>query len=94
MSVAPDIPTVAEMGLPGLSYSEWGGLFAPKSTPQEIIGRLNAAAVEALSEPAVRARVTEFGTEIFPRDQQTRSSRRAGEGRCREMVANHQGGWH
>jgi tripartite-type tricarboxylate transporter receptor subunit TctC len=71
MSVAPDIPTVAEMGLPGLSYSEWGGLFVPKGTPQEIIGRLNAAAVEALSEPAVRARVTEFGTEIFPRDQQT-----------------------
>jgi tripartite-type tricarboxylate transporter receptor subunit TctC len=74
LALAPDIPTFGEMGLPALSYSGWYGLFAPKGTPLEIVGRLNAAAVEALSEPAVRARVTEFGGEIFPRDQQTPES--------------------
>jgi tripartite-type tricarboxylate transporter receptor subunit TctC len=71
LTVAPDIPTFAEMGLPLLSYIEWAGLFASKGTPREIIGKLNAAAVEALADSAVRARVVEFGAEIFPRDQQT-----------------------
>jgi len=74
LTVAPDIPTFAELGLPALSYIEWTGLFASRGTPQEIIGRLNAAAVEALAEPAVRARLTEFGAEIFSRNQQTPES--------------------
>jgi tripartite-type tricarboxylate transporter receptor subunit TctC len=69
--LAPDIPTFAEMGLPALSYSNWGGLFAPKGTPKEIIGKLNAAAVDALADPAVRSRLGDLGFEIFPRDQQT-----------------------
>jgi tripartite-type tricarboxylate transporter receptor subunit TctC len=68
---APDIPTFAEMGLPTLSYSEWFGLFAPKGTPKDIISRLNAAAVEALADPAVRSRIVEVGYDIFPRVQQT-----------------------
>jgi tripartite-type tricarboxylate transporter receptor subunit TctC len=71
LAVAPDVPTFAEMGLPALSYIEWIGLFASRGTPRKIIGRLNAAAVEALADPAVRARLVEFGGEIFPRDQQT-----------------------
>jgi tripartite-type tricarboxylate transporter receptor subunit TctC len=71
LTVAPDVPTFAEMGLPALSYNEWVGLFASRGTPREIIGRLNAAAVEALADPAVRARLVEFGGEIFPRGQQT-----------------------
>ena len=71
MAVAPDIPTFAEMGLPALSYSEWFGLFAPKGTRREIIGKLNAAAVEALADPAVRSRLVELGFEVFPREQQT-----------------------
>jgi len=54
-----------------LSYMEWVGLFAPRGTPPEIIDRLNVAAVEALADPAVRARVLEFGAEIVPLDQQT-----------------------
>jgi tripartite-type tricarboxylate transporter receptor subunit TctC len=68
---APDIPTFAEMGFPSISWSTWYGLFAPKGTPKDIIGKLNAAAVEALVDPAVRARLVEFGGQIFPRDQQT-----------------------
>jgi tripartite-type tricarboxylate transporter receptor subunit TctC len=54
MAVAPDIPTFAEMGWPALSFSGWYGLFAPKGTPKDIIGKVNAAAVEALADPAAR----------------------------------------
>jgi tripartite-type tricarboxylate transporter receptor subunit TctC len=43
---APNIPTVDEVGLPGLYAAAWFGLWAPKGTPVEIIGKLNAAAVE------------------------------------------------
>src|SRR5580704_6127122 len=67
----PDIPTFAEMGLPGLLWSAWVGLFAPRGTPTDIIGKLNAAAVEALADQAIRSRLVELGFEIFPREQQT-----------------------
>ena len=72
LALAPDIPTFGEMGLP-LSFSSagWHGLFAPRGTPKEIIDRLNAATVQALADPLVRSRYTDFGYEIFPRDKQT-----------------------
>lgn len=69
--LAPEIPTFAEMGLPMLSYSSWFGLFAPKGTPGGIIGRINAAVVEALADPPVRLQFSDFGFEIFPRERQT-----------------------
>src|SRR5262249_39379242 len=71
LGLAPEIPTFVEMGLPGLSYSPWYGLFAPRGTPNNIIGKLNAAVVEALADPAVRSRFVQLGIEIFPRDRQT-----------------------
>jgi tripartite-type tricarboxylate transporter receptor subunit TctC len=71
LALAPDIPTFAEMGLPTVSYSQWFGLFAPRGTPREVIGKLRTAAVEALANPAVRFRLGELGFEVFPRDQQT-----------------------
>jgi tripartite-type tricarboxylate transporter receptor subunit TctC len=71
LAVAPDIPTFAEMGLSAFSYSAWSGLFAPRGTPRDIIGKLNAAAVEALAETAVRSRFVQFGFEVFPRERQT-----------------------
>jgi len=71
MALAPDIPTFAEMGRPALSWSNWSGLFAPRGTPREIIGKLNAAAVEASADPAVRSRLADLGTEVFPRERQT-----------------------
>ncbi len=68
---APDIPTVAEAGLPSLDISVWYGLWAPKDTPKEIIAKLNNAAVRALSEPTVRQRFAELGLDIPPRDRLT-----------------------
>jgi tripartite-type tricarboxylate transporter receptor subunit TctC len=69
--LAPEIPTFAELGLPSLSFSNWYGLFAPKGTPGDIIGKLDEAVVEALAAPGVRTRLVNFGYDIFPREQQT-----------------------
>jgi tripartite-type tricarboxylate transporter receptor subunit TctC len=56
---------------PALTYSEWGGFFAPRGTSPEIIAQLNAAAVATMADPVTRARIEEFGAEVFPREQQT-----------------------
>jgi tripartite-type tricarboxylate transporter receptor subunit TctC len=71
LTMAPDIPTAEEAGLRGLSFSSWYGLFAPKSTPRNATDKINAAAVEALADSAVRQRFADIGLEVFPRDQQT-----------------------
>jgi len=71
LALVPDLPTFAEIGLPAISFSVWYGLFAPKSTPADIIGKLHAAAVATLADPAIRSRLAELGFEIFPREQQT-----------------------
>jgi tripartite-type tricarboxylate transporter receptor subunit TctC len=71
LSSAPDIPTVDEAGLPGLYISVWYGLWVPKGTPRDIIAKLNSAAVDAMADPTVRARMMQQGLEIPPRDQQT-----------------------
>jgi tripartite-type tricarboxylate transporter receptor subunit TctC len=70
-ALAPDIPTFAQMGLPELTYTSWFALFAPRGTPKDIIGKLSAVAVDALSDPAVQSRLAELGYEAFPREQQT-----------------------
>ena len=70
-ALAPDIPTFNELGLPKLTRFGWYGLFAPKGTPKEIIGELNAAAVEALTDAAVQSRFIELGHEVFPRQRRT-----------------------
>jgi tripartite-type tricarboxylate transporter receptor subunit TctC len=62
---APEIPTADEAGL------FWQALWAPKGTPKEIVGKLNAAAVAALADPAVRARLAELGQGLPTREQQT-----------------------
>jgi tripartite-type tricarboxylate transporter receptor subunit TctC len=71
LALAPDIPTFGEIGLPVLSYRSWFGLFAPKGTPRNVIGKLNAVAGEALADPAVRSRLADLGMDIFPRERQT-----------------------
>ncbi|MGB9386623.1 MAG: tripartite tricarboxylate transporter substrate-binding protein, partial [Pseudolabrys sp.] len=67
----PDIPTSDETGVKGLYMSGWFGFWAPKGTPKDIIAKLNAAMIEALADPAVKARFTELGLDVAPRELQT-----------------------
>ncbi len=57
----PDIPTVAESGLPGYEFSTWYGVFAPADTPEPIVKRLHADFARALKAPAVRSKLVEMG---------------------------------
>jgi tripartite-type tricarboxylate transporter receptor subunit TctC len=66
----PDVPTTDEAGLPGFYASIWFGLWAPKGTPQDIIAKINAAAVGALADPAVQERLTKLGQQVSSRDLQ------------------------
>ena len=63
-AAAPDIPTTAEAGFPGIEVAIWHGLWAPKGTPPEIIARLNAAAVAALKDPEIRRKLEDLGQDI------------------------------
>jgi tripartite-type tricarboxylate transporter receptor subunit TctC len=61
--VAPDIPTIAEQGVPGYEAVQWYGLMAPAGTPKEVIARLHKAAVFALQDAVVRERLIEGGAD-------------------------------
>lgn len=71
LSFAPEIPTVEEGGLSGYQAALWHGIWLPKGTPNPIMEKLNAAVVDALADPVVRARLGELGQEIYPRNLQT-----------------------
>ncbi|WP_104664531.1 Bug family tripartite tricarboxylate transporter substrate binding protein [Ensifer adhaerens] len=60
----PDVPTVAEAGIPGYETYTWNALFAPANTPQPVVARLNEAANKALKDPAVIERMKEFSATI------------------------------
>ena len=68
---APDIPTTDEAGLVGFHMTLWSGLWVPKGTPKDIVAKLNAAAVEALNDPAVRKRLENLGLQMPPADRLT-----------------------
>ncbi|MBP6854447.1 MAG: tripartite tricarboxylate transporter substrate binding protein [Rhodoferax sp.] len=59
----PDVPTVAEQGVPGYDVRSWAGLMAPAGTPRAVIDRVNAETLKALQIPAVKARLEEMGGE-------------------------------
>ncbi len=63
VSALPDVPTVAEAGVPGYSALQWYGLLAPAGTPQPVIDKLAAAVAEALRAPEVRERLAQDGAE-------------------------------
>ena len=71
LAAAPDVPTVAEAGLPALQIELWSGIWVPKGTPKDIVAKLNGAIVEALADPAVKKRFAEVGLDVPPRAQQT-----------------------
>jgi tripartite-type tricarboxylate transporter receptor subunit TctC len=59
----PDVPTVAESGLPGFDVSVWLGIFAPPDTPKEIVARLNAELGKVARQQNVRERLASLGAE-------------------------------
>jgi tripartite-type tricarboxylate transporter receptor subunit TctC len=69
IAAAPDIPTTDEAGLPGFYFSVWSGMWAPKGTPPDIIGRLNVALRDALADPAIRQRLAALAIEAPTPDQ-------------------------
>jgi tripartite-type tricarboxylate transporter receptor subunit TctC len=66
---APDIPTTDEAGLAGFHMTLWSGLWVPKNTPKDIVAKLNAAAVDALNDPAVRKQLENLGLQMPPKDR-------------------------
>jgi tripartite-type tricarboxylate transporter receptor subunit TctC len=74
LTVAPDIPSVDEAGLPGLYLTPWQSIWAPHETPAVAIAKLNAAAVAAVADPEVRKRLADLGQEVVPRDRQSPSA--------------------
>ncbi len=62
--VAPELPTIAEAGVPGFDVSSWFAFFAPEKTPKDVIAKINADTVEALKNPTVKAKLEELGCEI------------------------------
>jgi tripartite-type tricarboxylate transporter receptor subunit TctC len=66
---APEIPTTDEAGLPGFHMTLWSGFWVPKDTPKDIVTKLNGAAVEALSDPAVRKKLGDLGLDMPRKDQ-------------------------
>jgi len=61
--IAPEIPTAAEAGMPGLEFASWYGVWGPRGLPAEIVARLNAALNEGMAEPATVTRLTALGFE-------------------------------
>jgi len=70
-ATAPEIPTVDEGGAPGVYMEPWQAIWAPKGTPKDVIGKLNAAVVSALADKAIRQRLIDQSYEITPRNEQT-----------------------
>jgi len=61
----PDLPTIAEAGVPGYEAGVWMGLMVPAATPKDIIARLNAAAVQGAKSPEYVKRMTDLGYNII-----------------------------
>jgi tripartite-type tricarboxylate transporter receptor subunit TctC len=61
--LAPDLPTIAESGLPGFDISTWFGIFVPAGTPRDVVERLHAEFTKALAMPDVRERMLVLGAE-------------------------------
>ncbi len=71
LSIAPDIPTTDEAGMPGYYFYFWHALWAPKGTPKPIIAKLNAAVQTTLADPETRQHLTDLAQEIYPPQMRT-----------------------
>jgi tripartite-type tricarboxylate transporter receptor subunit TctC len=66
----PELPTVAESGVPGFDVVSWYALFAPAKTPPAVVAKLNADAVAVMREPQVRERLEGLGLEVAASTQE------------------------
>jgi tripartite-type tricarboxylate transporter receptor subunit TctC len=64
-SIAPEIPTIAESGLPAFEATSWWGVFAPPKTPPDIVAKLNTAIRQALTDPQLLATFKSMGLEVW-----------------------------
>ena len=60
----PDVPTLAEAGLPGYNFSGWHGIVAPAATPKPVISKLNQALNEIFADPAFKKKWEALGTPV------------------------------
>ena len=60
----PDVPTIAEQGIPGFESGTWQGLLVPSSTPKDVVARLSAELTRIIRSPEVRSRLTAQGAEV------------------------------
>jgi tripartite-type tricarboxylate transporter receptor subunit TctC len=65
-AAVPDIPTIAESGIPGYETNTWNSLLAPRGTPPSVIGLLNTATVAILNQPELRERLLQQGADPDP----------------------------
>ena len=73
-SAAPDIPTIAESGLPGFEATSWFALMAPAGLPKEVQARINAETARVLNLPDVREKMTVLGLDLAPGSPQALAS--------------------
>ena len=64
MSAIPDVPTLAESGLPGFETGSWQGVVAPAGTPRDVVARLNSEIVRIVSSPEMRENLGKQGAEV------------------------------
>lgn len=62
--VLPELPTIAESGVPGFASYEWNAVFAPAGTPRDIVDKMSAALADVLKDPEVKAKLEGMGAEI------------------------------
>ena len=87
VSAVPDVPTIAEAGLPGYESYTWFGLFGPRGLDAEIVNRINAAVKFALEQPAVRERLVQLGnTPRWESPEQFRQTVKADRQKWAEVV--------
>jgi tripartite-type tricarboxylate transporter receptor subunit TctC len=64
LDMLPEVPTIAESGLPGFKTSQWFGFLAPAGTPAPIIDRIHAALARAAGSPEVKSRLALQGVDV------------------------------
>ena len=63
LSSLPDVPTIAELGLPGYEISSWQAMFAPAGTPKDVVAKINGETTRMLAQPDVRERIAKEGAD-------------------------------